>query len=61
MTFLVVSLPLTCSMTVARVPVPVTAALGTVTPCPCLMITSAEALMPGLTWESYWSRVTVAS
>ena len=32
---------------------PVTAALGTVTPDAWPMITDADALIPGLTWESF--------
>jgi hypothetical protein len=60
-TFSVFVLPCTCSLTVARFPVPVTAALGTVTPLPCLAMTVAAALIPGLTLESCCCSVTVAS
>ena len=39
---------------------PVTAAFGTFTPWAWLMMTWADALIPGLTWESCWSSVIVA-
>ena len=42
-------------------PVPVRALFGTVTPEAWSTITDAVALMPGLTRESLWSRVRVAS
>ena len=48
-------------LTVASEPLPVTAAFGTVTPDACPTITAADALIPGLTRESPWSRVSVAS
>ena len=42
-------------------PVLVTALLGRLTPEACPVITAADALMPGLTRESRWSSVSVAS
>ena len=54
-------LPSLTTFTVASDPVPVTAAFGTVTPGACLTITEADALIPGLTRESVWSSVSVAS
>ncbi len=45
----------------ASEPLPVTAALGTVTPWAWETITDAEALIPGFTRESFWSSVSVAS
>ena len=48
-------------LTVASELLPVTAALGSVTPEACPTITAAEALIPGFTRESFWSRVSVAS
>jgi hypothetical protein len=51
---------LLCTVTVDSEPVPVIALLGTVTPCAWLTITEAEALIPGFTRESFWSRVSVA-
>jgi len=48
-------------LTVASELLPVTAWLGTVTPCAWATITDAEALIPGLIRESFWLRVSVAS
>ena len=53
--------PLRDNETVASDPLPLTASLGTVTPCACPVITDADALIPGLTRESVWSSVRVAS
>ena len=57
----VTSLPFFIRVTVPSEPLPVTAAFGTVTPAAWPVITDAEALMPGLTRESFWSSVRVAS
>jgi hypothetical protein len=57
----VTSLPFFCSVTVPSEPLPVTAEFGTVIPDAWPVITDADALMPGLTRESFWSRVSVAS
>jgi hypothetical protein len=54
-------LPFSSSVTVPVDPVPVTASLGTVTPLAWLMITEALALIPGRTFESVWSIVSVTS
>ena len=48
-----VSLPFFTSVTVPRELLPVTAALGTVTPDAWPVMTDADALMPGLTRESF--------
>ena len=48
------------SVTVAIEPVPVTALLGTLTPCACATMIDADALIPGFTCESLWSSVNVA-
>jgi hypothetical protein len=45
-------LPLSSTLTVPSDPLPVRAWLGTVTPWAWLTITAADALIPGLTWES---------
>ena len=54
-------LPFLSTFTVASEPVPVTAELGSVTPEAWPVITEAEALIPGLTCESFWSSWRVAS
>jgi hypothetical protein len=54
-------LPPRSSDTVASDPLPLTASFGMVTPCAWPVITEAEALIPGLTRESFWSSVRVAS
>ena len=53
--------PSLTTFSVASDPVPVIAAFGTVTPWACWTITEADALIPGLTRESRWSSVSVAS
>ena len=50
---MVTSLPFFISVTVPSEPLPVTAAFGTVTPDAWPVITVADALMPGLTRESF--------
>ena len=54
-------LPFFSMLTVASEPVPVTAAFGSVTPDAWPVMTEADALIPGLTRESFWSSVSVAS